>query len=232
MKLPPLALLVGGYGKRLHPYTNKIPKCLINIYNKTFLEIIIDSLIQQGIKKIILCVYYKENLIKKFLKNYKNNKIKIIFSSDGSRKIGNGGAIKKALPLLGKHFFVMYGDTFLNIDFKKVYKKYKSYKNYILLTVYKNKNKFDYSNCSVAKNNLVFYRKIKNKKLNYIDYGLSVFDSKFFKNYSNKKFELSELLYKYSLTKKIKGYIATKRFYHINDVKSLNETKKFLLKKL
>ena len=115
MKLP-IVILVGGLGKRLGNKVKNTPKPLLKINKKPFLEIVLNNLIKKGFKKIILCTGYLgykiDNLIKK-----KKFKAKIIFSHDGKKLLGTGGAVKKALKYIDKNFFLMYGDTFLPVNF-------------------------------------------------------------------------------------------------------------------
>ena len=156
MKLP-IVVLVGGLGKRLGNKVKKNPKPLIKINGKPFLEIVLTNLINKGFREIILCTGYLESKIIKFVKE-KKFKAKITISKDGKSLLDTGGAIKKTISKINSKFFVMYGDTFLPIDFKKLERKYLKQKKPVLMTILKNNNKFDISNVFYNKKTL-FYNK-------------------------------------------------------------------------
>tara|TARA_Y100000591_G_C21729257_1_gene643126 strand:+ start:297 stop:992 length:696 start_codon:yes stop_codon:yes gene_type:complete len=226
MKLP-IVVLVGGLGKRLGNKVKKNPKPLIKINGKPFLELVLNNLINKGFKEIILCTGYLENKIIKFISK-KKFEAKIIISKDGKKLLGTGGAVKKATKKIKKDFFLMYGDTFLPIDFKKVENTYFKQKRPALMTIYKNNNKYDKSNVFYNKKTLIYNKEIYDKKMNYIDYGLLIFNKKVLKNNKKSIFSLSSLLEKLSLKNLIIGHTVYKRFYEIGSMKGLKETKKYL----
>ena len=117
IKLPTIAILSGGYGKRLYPQIKNLPKSLIKINSEPFLYYQLKLLEKNKFKKVIICSGYKSNLIKKYI-NLKNNNfnLKIVITDDGNKNLGTGGAIKKTLHHLGKNFFVIFGDSFLDVE--------------------------------------------------------------------------------------------------------------------
>lgn len=226
----PVVVLAGGLGSRLGRLTEKIPKALIKIHNKTFLEWQIEYFIKQKVKKLIICTGYKhsliENLLKKkiFLKN-----VEIYFSYDGDQLLGTGGAIKKAVKKIDGSFFVVYGDSYLQCDLNKIYENYKQNKSISLMGIYKNNDKFDKSNVKLKKNRKIIYNKdIKTLDFNYIDYGISIMNSRQFINYKKKIFDLSTIQKNLSKQNKLRGYIIKKRFFEIGSVNGIKEFSKFI----
>ena len=125
INLPTIAILAGGYGTRLYPKTKKIPKAFIKLNSKPFLFHQLKLLEKNKFKKVVICVGYKSELIKNYLnKSNLDFNLKIIVSDDGNKKLGTGGAVKKALNNLGKNFFVIFGDSFLDVNYKDIYKKF------------------------------------------------------------------------------------------------------------
>ena len=226
MKLP-IVVLVGGLGKRLGNKVKKTPKPLININGKPFLELVLNNLINKGFKEIILCTGYLENKIIKFL-NKKKFEAEIIISKDGKKLLGTGGAVKKATKKIKKDFILMYGDTFLPIDFKKVENAYFKQKRPALMTIYKNNNKYDKSNVFYNKKTLIYNKEIYDKKMNYIDYGLLILNKKVLKSNKKSIFSISSLFEKLSLKNLITGHPVYKRFYEIGSIEGLKETRKYL----
>ena len=60
-------LLCAGYGKRLHPLTSKIPKCLVPINGRPLLEIWITRAVKFGYKKIFINTFYLSNKVEEFV---------------------------------------------------------------------------------------------------------------------------------------------------------------------
>ena len=158
--------------------------------------------------------------------------LKIYYSSDGLKLLGTGGAIKKALPILGENFLILYGDTFLPIRFDIFEQEYLSNNLLSLMAVLKNNDRWDKSNVLFKKNKLIEYSKDKPKKdMKYIDYGLSAVSAKIFDSYSNKSFfDLSMVFEKLSLNNHLVGFKVNKRFYDIGNQRAFIETEKYLLK--
>jgi MurNAc alpha-1-phosphate uridylyltransferase len=228
----PVAILAGGLATRLQPITLTIPKSLVKVAGKPFIFYQLKYLRQQGIKKIVLCTGHLGEMIKSYVGDGSRFDLKILYSSDGNKLLGTGGAIKKALPLLSDKFFVLYGDTFLPIKFNNVEKAFLSCKKLCLMTILKNQGKWDKSNVFLKKNLLIKYnKKTPSAKMKYIDYGLSILSEGIFDAYSNKKrFDLSSVFEALSLKRQIKGFEVYERFYEIGTLKSIKETEKYLNK--
>lgn len=227
-----VAILAGGAGTRLTSITKTLPKALVEISGKPFIFYQLSYLQKQGVKKVVICSGYMGEMIESAVGDGSKFNLKISYSSDGSKLLGTGGAIKKALPKLGDQFFILYGDTFLPINFNLVQQTY-FLENYpLLMTILKNNGQWDRSNVLLKKNNLVDYNKKKPKnKMSYIDYGLCVVSADIFKNYNqNSYIDLSEIYEKLSKCNKIKALEVFERFYEIGTPKSLQETKRYFSK--
>ena len=200
----PVAILSGGLATRLHPITKTLPKALIRVSGQPFIFHQLKFLRKQGIRKVVICIGHFGEMIKSCVGDGTKFDLKILYSSEGEKLLGTGGAIKKALPKLGENFFVLYGDTFLPINFNLVEKAYLSSDKLCMMTVLKNDGKWDQSNVLFKKNKLIEYNKRKPiVEMKYIDYGLSVLSASVFNNYSNKSiFDLSDLYESLSLQKK------------------------------
>jgi NDP-sugar pyrophosphorylase family protein len=227
----PVVILSGGLAKRLHPITKNIPKSLIPIAGKAFVIHQLEYLRKQGIKKVVFCLNHLGEMIENKIGNGKNFSMEITYSYDGLDPLGTGGAIVKALPLLESNFFILYGDSYLPLNFKKVEIVYKSTKKKALMTVFKNNNKFDKSNVMFLNQKLIRYNKENPlKKMNYIDYGLSIVSASIFKKYTNYlTFDLAEVYKDLSLKKKLAGLEVHERFYEIGSHIGLKETESYLL---
>jgi len=220
-----IVILCGGKGTRVRRYTNKIPKCLIKFNGKPFIYHQLKSLKYRGINNVVISVKFMKNKIIKYFKehiDFMNYKI----VEDGDKYLGTGGAIKKVLKYMNKNFFILYGDSYPNFNINNLKKH-----NRCNMAIFNNKNKFDKSNISLNKlGTIKYYEKIKQKKLNYIDYGITYTNKEIFKVLKVKKFNLPKMFDKISSMGKLHGYIVKKRFYEIGSYKGIKDFKKFINK--
>ena len=226
----PVAILVGGLATRLHPTTLTIPKSLIKVAGKPFIFHQLKNLREQGITDIVLCTGHLGEMIKSYVGDGSKFDLKILYSSDGNKLLGTGGAIKKALPLLGDKFFILYGDTYLPIKFDSIEQSYLSNNFSYLMTVLKNDGMWDQSNAFFVNDKLIEYNKQNpTSKMRYIDYGLSIVSKNIFDKYSEDTFfDLSDIFQYLSKQKQLVGLEVFKRFYEIGTPNSLKETEGYL----
>ena len=109
----PVAILAGGEAIRLRPITETIPKSLVAVAGKPFIERQLVWLRNEGVGRVVLCVGYLGKRIEEAVGNGRQFGLEVAYSYDGPNLLGTGGALRRALPLLGEAFFVLYGDSFL-----------------------------------------------------------------------------------------------------------------------
>lgn len=128
-------ILAGGFGKRLKPITDFVPKPLVPIKNIPIIEWQIRYLKKFGINEIVICTGYKTKMIESYLDKINTN-VRIQFSVEDV-PLGTGGAIKKAGKKINEEsFFVINGDIITNIDLTKLQKKQNSIASIELRTNY------------------------------------------------------------------------------------------------
>lgn len=118
-------ILVGGLGTRLRSVVSDRPKPMAEVNGKPFLSIILDSLVEGGVNHVILATGYKGEFISNYYgDSYRN--IKLDYSHE-NKKLGTGGAVKQALGfLINKRmpFFVLNGDSFIELEFARMYSQH------------------------------------------------------------------------------------------------------------
>lgn len=112
-------LLSGGFGKRLKPLTDYLPKPLIPICNYPIIEWQIRYFKKFGIKDVVICSGYRAEQIQKHLES-KNLGVRLEYSVE-KEPLGTAGAIRKASKYLDtEYFFVANGDVITNLDLRKL----------------------------------------------------------------------------------------------------------------
>ncbi len=172
----PVAILAGGLAQRLRPITKLIPKALVDVQGEPFIHHQLRLLSARGIQRVVLCVQHQGELIQQAIGDGSRFHVQVEYSFDGSNLLGTAGAIKKALPLLGDSFFVLYGDSYLPCDYRRIQTAYEESGRLALMTVFKNNGQWDRSNVEFSHGSVVLYDKENQTSgMRHIDYGLGVF---------------------------------------------------------
>ena len=226
----PVAILAGGLATRLRPITEKIPKSLIPVAGKPFLAHQLELLRSRGIHRAVLCVGYLGEMIQHDFGDGGKFGVKLDYAFDGPKLLGTGGAIKRALPLLGEEFFVLYGDSYLPVDYAPIAEFFQRSGKLGCMTVYRNEGKYDTSNVDFAGGEIKVYdKKLKLPEMRHIDYGLSLFKRAAFDSYPDgQPFDLAEVMGKLVREKELAGYEVRERFYEIGSPAGLAELETIL----
>jgi len=222
-------ILCGGLATRLQPITKTIPKSLVMVNNKPMLQYQLDMLQKQGIRHVVLCVGYLGEMIKDTFGD-KYGDILLEYSFDGLKQLGTGGAIKKSYSKLSYIFFVLYGDSYLPVEYKPILEYFNTTNKIGLMTLFKNDNLYDTSNVVFKDNQIICYdKKNKTSDMNYIDYGLSIFNISVFNTYpADCSFDLSQVMVNLVNDKQLAGYEVFNRFYEMGSINGLNELELYL----
>lgn len=228
--MPKVAILAGGLATRLYPVTRTIPKAMLEITGKPFIFHQLNLLKRKGIKEVVICAGYLGEQIQGYLKDGKEVGISIKYSFDGDKLLGTGGALRKALPLLGDYFGVLYGDSYLDTDFSLVLNVFLSNNNLGLMTVLRNDNQWDKSNIIFFDGKIFKYdKKNHTPDMKHIDYGLALLRKKALEEFPEREvFDLADLYVNLINRKEMLGYEVIERFYEVGSVKGLQETKEYL----
>ncbi|MFC2006207.1 sugar phosphate nucleotidyltransferase [Chloroflexota bacterium] len=108
-------ILIGGEGTRLRPLTCNVPKAMVPILNRPFLEYLVRYLEKYGVKDIILAMGYLPDLIQSRLGDGSQLGVRLTYLVEES-PLGTAGAVKNAEPFLNEPFIVFNGDILTEID--------------------------------------------------------------------------------------------------------------------
>ena len=225
-----MVILCGGLATRLGNIAKKTPKSMIKIKDKPFLEYQIENIKRHSIKDIILCVGHLSEQIENHFGNGDKFGVNIKYSYDTDKPLGPIGALKNAESLVNEIFFIMYGDSYLNVDFKKIASYFSNHNKLGLMVVYKNYNKFDKSNLIVKGNMIIAYgEKERTNDMIYIDYGTSLLNKKVLNLIPKNTFYTTGQLFSNLISKnELLAYEVKERFYHIGNPDSLREFRDFI----
>jgi len=226
----PVVILSGGLATRLYPVTRTIPKALILINGRPFIDHQLALLKETGVTQVVLCVGNLGTRIEEFVGDGSQWGMKVQYSYDGDVLLGTGGAIKKAAGMLPDAFMILYGDSYLDIDFDPIVQRFYADNLPVLMTVYRNQNALDASNILMTDGRILKYTKNKSDPaMEYIDYGLILIRKEIFDAYpSQETFELSLVLSQSVDAGLVASYEIKQRFYEIGSLQGIKETEDYI----
>ena len=221
----PVAILAGGLATRLRPATEKIPKALLSVADEPFLVHQLRLLHAHGFRKIVLCVGYLGEMIEAKIGHGNTFGLQIDYSFDRPTLLGTGGAVKRALPKLGDRFLVMYGDSYMPVDYSGVVDAFVLSRKPALMTVFKNEDRWDTSNVWFETGHICRYdKKLHTPEMQHIDYGIAVLSSAVFALYPDEAaFDLADLYLRLVSERQMAAYEVKQRFYEIGSAEGLAE---------
>lgn len=234
MTVKAVAILAGGLATRMRPLTEKIPKALLDVAGKPFIDRQLTDLRRQGVTDVVLCVGFLGEMLQAHVGDGSRFGLRAHFSFDGDTLLGTGGALKQALgrfpDVLGDGFFVLYGDSFLPIDFVAVQRRFDESTASALMTVLANGDRWDSSNVIWQDGQLQRYSKrARTPEMRHIDYGLGLIRSSVLTTTTEPVFDLAHIYERLSQAGDLAGFEVDTRFYEIGSLQGLSDTIDYFL---
>ena len=225
MQISTALILCAGFGKRLNPLTEKIPKPLLELHNVTFLENCINLIIKIGVKKIFLNTFHLRDQIISFI-NKKNFQIKIQIVDDGKEILDTGGGILNMMKESSDEDFIIFNpDTLWNkVYHEEIIKMQNFYfsnklKNILLLankTLSFDKNLSGDFN---LKDNLLYRGDITN----FIYIGCQILNKNLFNKYDIKSFSVTKIWNELLKNSELNGFESVHKFYHLTNLETFRK---------
>ena len=223
-------ILAGGLGTRLKPITDSIPKPMIPLNNKPFLEYLVEMLKENGITEIVLLLGYLPEKIQEYFSDGSKFGIKIKYSI-GDVSFETGKRLKFAEELIDDSFLLMYCDNYWPLNLKKLMEYHNSHNVQATVTIYTNKDNFTKNNIKVDKEGyVILYDKTRQEKnLSGVDIGFFILNKNIFRMMPDTNFSFEkEIIIKLIEEKQLAGYLTDHRYYSIGSLERLPVTADFL----
>jgi NDP-sugar pyrophosphorylase family protein len=202
-----------------------VPKSLIPVAGEPFLAHQLRLLRAGGIREVVLCCGFLGSQIEEFAGDGSRFGLSIAYSYDGDTPLGTGGALRAALPLLGRQFLVMYGDSWLTEPIEPIWRTFCESGKPALMTVFRNGNRWGASNVEYRKGLILGYDKRRpSPDMHHIDYGFQVLDAGVLDHWTVPVFDLADVLSGLADYSMLAGYETAERFYEIGTLSGLRET--------
>lgn len=230
MSLPPVAILAGGLATRMRPLTERVPKALLTVAGEPFIAHQLRLLAREGVGEAVLCLGHLGEAVENFVGDGAAFGLSVRYSYDGERLLGTGGALRRALPVLGRDFFVLYGDSYLDIAFAPVSEAFRRAGKPALMTIFRNAGQWDRSNVERRADGSILYDKRRpNADMDFIDYGLGVIAaSALARAPQDSAFDLADLYHDLSMRGDLAAHEIFVRFHEIGTPEGLADTEQYL----
>jgi MurNAc alpha-1-phosphate uridylyltransferase len=224
--LAPVCVLAGGRGTRLG--LRDRPKPLVDVLGEPFLFHPLRLLRSHGAHRVVLLVDHLGEQIADAVGDGSALDLDVVVVFDSPEFHGTAGAIRGALEHLGAEFLVLYGDTYLRIDYRAVQAARRASGKPALMTVLRNAGRWGQSNAHFADGVVTRYdKRDPDPGMTWIDYGLGVLTPPALERAPHAD-DLAEVYRALAEAGELAGYVAPKRFYEIGSPDALAETERFL----
>jgi len=226
-----LTLLAGGLATRLRAVTDDaLPKSLVEVAGRPFIDHQLELFHRRGIRRIVLCLGHLGHQIETHVGDGRAFGLNVSYSHDTPGLLGTGGALRRAMPMLGELFWVVYGDSYVDINFAEVFEALLSTDKLALMTVLKNDDRWDRSNVEFQRGRLVRYDKqTRTRAMHHVDYGVALLRRAALERIPPaRQYDLADLYSSLVAEGAMMGFEVANRFYEIGTPAALEETRKFL----
>ena len=226
----PVAILAGGLATRMRPFTQGVPKSLLRVAGRPFIHWQLDLLARQGVTDVVLCLGHLGEQIRADVGSGARFGVNARYSFDGQSLLGTGGALRRALPMLGASFFVLYGDSYLPNSFAAARMAFAATTTAGLMTIFRNENRWDRSNVEYRDGRIIEYNKHAPRSgMTHVDYGLSVLSARALEDCpTGTAFDLADVFHGLARRDELAGLEVSERFYEIGSLAGLQATEGYL----
>jgi NDP-sugar pyrophosphorylase family protein len=229
-------ILAGGLGTRVAALAPSLPKALIPVAGEPFAAHQLSLLARAGVRRVVYCIGHRGDAIRSFVGHGERWGLEVTYVEDGETLLGTAGALRRALDagILDPAFFVLYGDSYLPIDYRAVWDAYVAARRPALLTVFRNEGRWDTSNVFLERDRVVLYDKRREDPRSvgmvHIDYGLSVLTREVLERLvpSGARVDLADVYKTLSLEGQLAGHEVRQRFYEAGSPSGLQDLETYL----
>ena len=224
-------ILTGGLATRLGPLTESLPKALVQVAGRPFIDRQLELLAGQGVTEVVLCIGHLGGPIREYVGDGTGWGLEATYVDEGEALRGTGGALRFAgeQGALAERFAVLYGDSYLPAPIGPLWSDFEQRQPIVLMAVYRNRGRFDRSNVRFSGGRVTRYDKREpdpaEAGMEYIDYGLAIIDRDRFLAWvpDRDPADLADAYRELSEAGELAGHEVDERFYEIGSPAGLAE---------
>jgi NDP-sugar pyrophosphorylase family protein len=224
-------ILAGGLGTRMWPLTEKTPKTLLPVGSTPFAHYQLSWLAQHGVREVVYSIAALGDQVRAYVGDGGRWNIQVSYVEDGEHLAGTAGALRRAFDagVLRDWFLVLYGDSFLPVDFHHVGQAFQGQDRPALMTVFCNRGRYDTGNVRYDSGVVRLYQKARKggpalSGMDFIDYGLSALRRDLIASVEpDRPADLADLYHRLSMEGKLAGMEVSQRFYEIGSPAGMHD---------
>ena len=227
-----VVILAGGLGTRLRSVAPDTPKAIVPVAGRPFVDHQLALLQMNGLTDVLLCIgHFGEKIVAHVGDGSQFGMNVSYVQEDPKSLLGTGGALVNALANIEPEFVVMYGDSYLPVDFRDFVAKSRAQNRPAVMSVFRNGGLWDSSNTRVEGDRVTFYsKKSKPGECDFIDYGLTYFRREVIESYRSlpPPLDMAKIQGDLVARGEMGAWEAPVRFYEIGKPEGLAELDEFL----
>jgi N-acetyl-alpha-D-muramate 1-phosphate uridylyltransferase len=220
-------VLAGGLATRMRPHTLALPKAMLDVAGRPFVDWQLERLAQCGLRDVVMCIAYRGEQLRDHVGDGARYGVRVAWSEDGGKLLGTAGAVRAALPLLAPAFVVTYGDSYLPFDYAEPLRILEAHADCDgVMAVYKNEGKWDASNVITDGAWVLRYEKgiEGDPAFDHIDYGATALRRAVVEALPlGEPHGLDTLQAQLAARKRLRACVARERFFEIGSPEGLAE---------
>lgn len=228
-------ILAGGLATRMRPMTETIPKAMLLVRGRPFVEYQLDWLAGQGVKDVLMCTAHLGQQLRDHVDTGRRWGLDVEYSDEGPVLAGTGGALRLAITrqLVDESFLVVYGDSYLDVSILDCVRAWDRSRLPALMTVLRNEGRWDRSNTLFVNGTIKRYDKTgapQAARFDHIDYGLLGFRRTILEAHIDEggPADLATVQATLARLGQLAGYEVKARFYEIGSPTGLADFDRFL----
>jgi MurNAc alpha-1-phosphate uridylyltransferase len=218
------AVLAGGLATRMRPHTLSLPKSMLTVGGRPFVDWQIERLVAAGLRDIVMCIAHLGEQIREHVGDGARLGARVAWSEEGPKLLGTAGALRAALPLLEETFLVTYGDSYLPFDYGEPLRILQANDDCDgVMAVYKNQGRWDPSNVITDGQWVLVYAKgSSDPALDHIDYGATALRREVISGLAEgQRWGLDAVQRDLAARKRLRACVARDRFFEIGSPEGL-----------
>ena len=228
-----VAILAGGLATRMRPRTLTTPKAMLEVAGRPFVDWQLERMAASGVRDVVLCVAHLADQIRAHVGDGARFGVRVVYSEEGPRLLGTGGAIRAALDHLAPTFLVTYGDSYLPFDYADPVRILDANTDCdAVMAVYKNEGRWDASNVQTDADGawvLRYEKGVNDAALDHIDYGATALRRSVVEGFApGEPLGLDVVLRGLAARKRLRACVARERFFEIGSPEGLAELDRHL----
>lgn len=222
-------ILAGGRGTRMQPLTDTIPKALVPVAGRPFVEHQLEWLHSQGVSDVVFCLGYRGAQLRKVVGD------RARYVDEGDELRGTAGALRLALDegVLAESFTALYGDSYLPVELPPIGEAFRVRRARALMVVFRNENRWGASNALFRDGRVVEYDKEnagRRPELAWIDYGLAMLSRDLLAERieHGAVADLADFYRELSIEGELAGFEVRDRFYEVGSAEGVADLERYL----